>query len=119
MKLTKLLILFLFLSFKGISQQPQLFNFKYDKSEYCAGVNEIVQAKIYTIKGDLIPSAFTKPFKFTYTKISENGVLSLDSNGKLDLSNCSEGNYTIFLNDGFEGKLTKTASFNIVIKNCK
>jgi len=118
MKLTKLLIFFLFLSLKGFSQQPQLFTLKYDKSEYCAGINEFALAKIYTIKGDLIPSVFTKPFKFTYSKLSGSGVLSLDANGKLDLTNCSEGNYTIFLNDGLEGKLTKPASFNIVIKNC-
>lgn len=119
MKCTKLLILFLFLSFKGFSQQMQLFTLKYDKIEYCAGINEFALAKIYTIKGDVIPSEFTRGFKFTYTKQSGNGVLSLDENGKLDLSKCSEGNYTIFFNDVLEGKLTKPASFNIVIKKCK
>jgi len=119
MKLTKLFILFFFLSLKGFSQQPQLFTLNYDQTSYCAGVSEFAIAKVYTNKGELMPSKLLQHFIFTYTKQSGNGIIILDESGKLDLSKSTEGNYTIFLNDGLEGKLTKPASFNIVIRNCK
>ena len=119
MKLTKLLILFLFLSLKGFSQSPSPFTLKYDKTEFCAGVNEYSLPQIFGARGELIPIVWVKNFTFTYTKKNINSNLAIDINGKLDLSKSSEGEYVVFINHARDNALLKLASLNITVKKCK
>jgi hypothetical protein len=114
MKLIKLLILFLFLSFKGFSQTAPSYTLKYDKTEFCAGLNEFSNPIITNSKGEIINEYIIKKLKFNYIKLAGEGVLELTTDGKINLSKSDIGSYQIFFFFIFN-----KVSFNIIVKDCK
>jgi len=113
MKLIKLLILFLFLSLKGFSQQNPTFTFKYDKAEYCAGSNTFANPQIFNDKGELLNRILYSSAKFKYSIKSGNGKLTIDEMGKIDIIKSDVGEYVI----NFKFRLIES-DFVIHIKNC-
>ena len=116
MKLIKLLILFLFLSLKGFSQQAPSYTLKYDKTEFCAGSNAFANLSIFNSKGELMGPDFFKKIRINYKKIDGEGIplLSMDEKGTIDLSKSNIGIYSVKFNLG-----TSAFSTTINLLNCK
>lgn len=114
MKLTKLLIFFLLLSFKGFSQQTSSYTLKYDKTEFCAGSNVFANLKIYNGTGDLVQSDFLKKINIYYKNINGEGKLSIDAKGNIDLLKSNVGSYLVQFNYG-----TSIFSTKVNLINCK
>ena len=113
-KCTKLFFLFLLLSFKGFSQQAPIYTIKYERTEFCAGVNAFSNPIITNSKGEIMPLDFTKKVKLHYIKIKGEGVLSIDEKGGIDLLKSDVGIYAIQFNYG-----TSIISTNINLIKCK
>ena len=114
MKLTKLLILFLFLSLKGFSQQAPSYTFKYDKTEFCAGTNGFSTLSILNDKNEILSGPILRHAKFSYTTISGNGILKIDENGKIDQNKSDAGKYIVEIK--FSGIIEK---ISIIVNNCQ
>jgi len=95
MKLTKLLILFLFLSLKGFSQQTPSYTLKYDKTEFCAGLITFCNPSIYNKKGEILKGEALKHIKFIFLNKQGNGKLSINDMGVIDISKSDIGNYNV------------------------
>jgi len=113
MKLTKLLILFLFLSLKGFSQQTPSYTLKYDKTEFCAGTSLIANPIFLNNRGEVVNHVFAQVSNFRYTKKTGNGKLVLSADGNIDLSKSDAGEYQIFI-----PSIVNQLSFVIKIINC-
>ena len=112
MKLTKLLILFLLLSFKGFSQTKSPITLSYNISEFCAGNNGFLNP-IITNNGEIVTSEYLKGFKFTYSKVSGEGILEINSNGVINQNKSSHGLYIIYAQIN-----AIKISFNLKVNNC-
>jgi hypothetical protein len=112
MKLTKLLILFLFLSLKGFSQTKSLITLSYNISEFCAGINGFLNPVI-TLDSKIINSEDLKVFRFKYNNLSGEGNLVINSNGVIDQSKTNPGSYTIY---AYVNAIE--ISFNLKVNKC-
>jgi hypothetical protein len=112
MKLTKLLILFLFFSLKGFSQQASSYTLKYDKTEFCAGLNSLEKPIIIDQDGKIITSKIFYSV-YSYTNKSGIGKLIIDKDGIIDLSKSEIGIYSILFQRG-----SNSSTFIVNIKSC-
>jgi len=119
MKLTKLLILFLFLSLKGFSQQTPSYTLKYEKIEFCAGINEFAKPIILNSKGEVIEKVNTSGIYFSIVKVSGEGNLVVDKYGVIDISKSNSGSYKVILNTAVGTAIVSVSLFDIKVKNCK
>ena len=119
MKLTKLLILLLFLSLKWFSQQAPIYTLKYDKTEFCAGSNEFANPTITNSKSEVLKGTILSKVKYSYTQISNSGHLTIDGFGKVDISKSDIGAYLINSVIELPTQNVSLESFKIIIKACK
>jgi len=119
MKLTKLLILFLFLSLKGFSQSPSPFTLKYDKTEFCAGSNEYANPIITNSKSEIAKGTILSKVKYSFIQISNGGHLTIDGFGKVDISKSDIGSYLINSVIELPTANVRLEPFKIIIKACK
>ena len=116
MKQTNLLILLLFLSLKGISQQKPSesknpkFTLKYSTNEFCYGSMGELKPIVLNNKGEIMDTEILKSGDFSYVKIAGLGNLMIDSNGIVDRQKSEIGIYSVSLK---LGEFTSSIIFKI------
>jgi hypothetical protein len=119
MKLTRLLILFLFLSLKGFSQQNPAesknpkFTLKYSTNEFCFGSYGELKPIVLNNKGEIMKTEILKSGDFSYVKISGLGNFIIDSDGIINQQKSDVGTYSVSMR---LGNYTSTINFNV--KKC-
>jgi hypothetical protein len=120
MKLTKLLILFLFLSLKAFSQQntnesnTPKFTLKYTNNVFCYGSVGESKPTVLNSKGEIIATEILQSVNFSHVAISGLGNLTIDSNGVVNQQKSDVGIYSVILKIG-----NLSSSYTINVKKCK
>jgi hypothetical protein len=120
MKITNLLILFLFLSLKGFSQEnspvKSYLKISYGKTEICVTSGGVITPVIMNNNNQIIPKEVLRNAIYTYIKESGDGKLEINKEtGEINIEKSNLGTYLITMKFG-NGHYN--SSEKLILKNC-